>query len=162
MKAALLKEIAAQEQSVKDKTSELADTVQKNAQAKKDLEDTTNALDADTKFLVEMEATCKTSKEEHDARVKERGDEIVAVGEAMGILTSDESRDLMTRTFNFIQVNAAVNAASEHKIRNKAAMKILRAAKKQGNYQLAQLAVSVQLDAFVKVKKAMDDMLALN
>merc|ERR1719421_1223889 len=65
MKAALLKEIAAQEQAVKDKKSELADTVAKNAQAKKDVEDTTAALTADEQFLLEMEKTCKTSKEEH-------------------------------------------------------------------------------------------------
>merc|ERR1719421_2269419 len=160
MKKALLSEIAAQEQAVKDKKSEMADTNQKNAQAKKDVEDTTNALTADQQFLVEMEQQCKTSKDEHDARVKERQDEIVAVGEAMGILTNDESRDLFTRTFNFVQINAAVKESAEHRIRDRAAKMILRSAKKSGNYQLAALAVSVQLDAFTKVKKAMDDMLA--
>lgn len=161
MKKALLKEITAQEKAVKDKTTEMADTNQKNAQAKKDKEDTTNALNADQKFLVEMEQQCATSKDEHDARVKERQDEIVAVGEAIGILTNDESRDLMTRTFNFVQINAHIKESSQHTVqRNRAAQMILRTARKSGNYQLAALAVSVQLDAFVKVKKAMDDMLA--
>jgi len=160
MKKALLAEITAQEQAKKDKKSELADPIQKNAQAKKDVEDTTNALNADQQFLVGMEEQCKTSKDEHDARVKERQDEIVAVGEAMGILTNDESRDLFTRTFNFVQINASVKESSTHRLRSRAAKMILRSAKKSGNYQLAALAVSVQLDAFVKVKKAMDDMLA--
>jgi hypothetical protein len=161
MKAALNKEIKAQQAAKKSKKSELADTNQKNAQAKKDVEDTTNALTADEQFLVEMEQQCATSKDEHDARVKERGDEIVAVGEAMGILTNDESRDLFTKTFNFVQVQKSSSmTAQENKVRSKVAKMILKSAKKSGNYQLAALAVSAQLDAFVKVKKAMDDMLA--
>jgi len=160
MKKALLAEIAAQETAVKDKKAEMADTNQKNAQAKKDVEDTTNALTADQQFLVNMEEQCASSKDEHDARVKERQDEIVAVGEAMGILTNDESRDLFTRTMGFVQINASVKESSTHRLRSRAAKMILRSAKKSGNYQLAALAVSVQLDAFTKVKKAMDNMLA--
>jgi len=160
MKAALLKELAAQEEAKKSKKSDLADTNTKNAQAKTDKKATEDALDADTKFLLDMEATCKTSQEDHDARVKERSDEILAVGEAMGILTSDESRDLMTRTLSFVQVKSKSTESTQHRIRSRAARVILRAAKKSGNYQLAALAVSAQLDAFTKVKKAMDDMLA--
>jgi len=156
MKAALLKEIASQELSVKNKKTELADTNAANAQAKQDVEDTANALGADQKFLLGLEERCSTSSDEYAARQKERADEITAVGEAMGILTNDESRDLFGRTFNFVQVNTS----AEHRLRETVARTILSVAKRTGNYHLAALAVSSRLDAFTKVKKAMDDMLA--
>merc|ERR1719446_894639 len=43
---------------------------------------------------------------------------------------------------------------------NKAMQRILMMSKKHKNWQLASLAVRVKLDAFTKVKKAMDTMLA--
>merc|ERR1719199_1704356 len=46
------------------------------------------------------------------------------------------------------------------KAQNKAMQRILMMAKKNKNWQLASLAVRVKLDAFTKVKKAMDTMLA--
>jgi hypothetical protein len=160
MKAALLKEIAAQETSVKNKKTELAETNAANAQAKQDVEDTTNALGADEKFLVGLEEKCSTSSDEFNARQKERSDEIAAVGEALGMLTDDESRDLFGRTFNFVQVTSKTMSKAEHRIRESVAKTILASAKKTGNYHMAALAVSARLDGFEKVKKAMDEMLA--
>merc|ERR1719421_1199703 len=61
----------------------------------------------------------------------------------------------------FLQVDSRVMAPRrETKARDRAAQKIIKIAKKHRNWVLATLAVSVQLDAFTKVKKAMDDMIA--
>merc|ERR1719160_2344785 len=51
-------------------------------------------------------------------------------------------------------------AAMQEKAKNKAMQRILSAAKKNKNWALASLAVRVRLDAFTKVKAAMDKMLA--
>merc|ERR1719386_526558 len=48
----------------------------------------------------------------------------------------------------------------QEKAKSMAMYKILAMAKKSKNWQLASLAVRVKLDAFTKVKKAMDTMLA--
>jgi hypothetical protein len=160
MKAALTKEIAAQEKSVKNKKTELADTNAANAKAKQDVEDTTAELSADEKFLVGLEDRCSTADEEYQKRQKERTDEIAAVGEAMQILTNDESRDLFGKTFSFVQVASSQTTSAEHRVRESIAKSMISMAKKTGNYQLAALALSARLDAFTKVKKAMDDMLA--
>merc|ERR1719238_2157625 len=51
-------------------------------------------------------------------------------------------------------------ATGQRKRRDLAAKKLIGVAKKHRNWVLATLAVTVQLDAFKKVKKAMDDMIA--
>merc|ERR1719238_792485 len=51
-------------------------------------------------------------------------------------------------------------ATGQRKRRDLAAKKLIGVAKKHRNWVLATLAVTVQLDAFTKVKKAMDDMVA--
>jgi len=155
------------------KTAELAQATQDDAQAKQDLEDTQAALSADQKFLIELKKNCKIADEEYAARSKARGDEVVALGEALKILTSDENRDLWGKTMSFLQIGSVnskhsshavgssrTNSGSQNMARTAAVKRILATAKKTKNWQLATLAVSVQLDAFVKVKEAMDKMLA--
>merc|ERR1719408_715174 len=65
---------------------------------------------------------------------------------------------------SFIQTNAVTSALSRVKAQNRArtqaVQRILATAKHTKNWQLATLAVSAQLDAFTKVKEAMDKMLA--
>merc|ERR1719408_168751 len=61
----------------------------------------------------------------------------------------------------FLQVRGmVVSSQRQTKERFAAAKKIAAIAKRHGNWVLATLAVTVQLDAFTKVKKAMDDMVA--
>jgi len=164
LRAAKEAQIAAANGAIEEKSRELADTGAKLAQAKQDLEDTQNALSADQKFLIDLEKRCKIADEEYEARAKTRDEEIIAIGETIKILTSDESRDLFSKTMSFVQVGLVQRhgqiqgqeASDKH--RHAAAGKILALAKRQHNWMLAGLAVSVQLDAFTKVKEIMDKM----
>merc|ERR1740130_167538 len=70
LKAAKTKEITAAKKQVDNKTVELADTDEANAQAKEDLSDTRSALDADTTFLLNLKQKCKESDAEMEARTK--------------------------------------------------------------------------------------------
>jgi len=158
MVAALREQIAAAKASKKSKKQQLGDTSAQMQKDKKDKKDTTAALSADEQFLMNLKKKCAQSDEEYNARQKSRTEEISAVGEAIGVLTDDESRDLFSRNFNFVQVDATVTSKAQQVLRAKAAKKILSAAKKQGNYAMAALAISVKLDGFTKVKKAMDEM----
>merc|ERR1719456_1302929 len=58
LKAAKESEIKAGTDQKDTKTQELADTDEKLAQAKQDLEDTRNSLAADQKFLLNLKETC--------------------------------------------------------------------------------------------------------
>jgi chromosome segregation ATPase len=84
------------------------------------------------------------------------------------MLTSDDARDLFSKTMSLKQSFVQVGLVQHHaqvqreeasgKQRHAAASKILALAKRQHNWMLAGLAVSVQLDAFTKVKEIMDKM----
>merc|ERR1719482_2120072 len=120
LKAAKEAEIKAGTEQKDQKTQELADTDEKLAQDKQDLEETR------------------------------------AVSEALAILSSDDAHDTFTSTFNFVQTSAQ---SQESQNRDKAAKVLFDAAKKYGNPKLAAVATAVRLDAFTKVKAAIDEMI---
>merc|ERR1719424_2090243 len=93
---------------------------------------------------------------EWEERQKTRQLEMEAVSKALAVLSGDDAHDLFTKTFNpsLLQKGSTSNRRSQ-------ASKLLKAvAKKVGNPRLATLAESVQLDAFTRVKKAIDDMVS--
>merc|ERR1719359_1250157 len=158
LKAAKESEIKAGTELKDTKTQELADTDEKNVNAKTDLEDTRNSLSADQKFLMNLKETCQMTDQEWEERQKSRAEEIKAVSEALAILSSDDAHDTFTRTFNFVQVR--VKARMTRKNRDKVSALLFKAAKANGNPRLAALAARVRLDAFTKVKAAIDEMIA--
>merc|ERR1719409_596565 len=161
LRAAKEEEIAAGEKQIEEKTAELADTDMKNADAKEDLEETTAQLDEDQKFLVNLKTTCETVDKDFALRKRNRLDEITAISETIEILTNDEARDAMNTTFNFLEISAKTReGAKKGKARREAAALLREAARKSRDPMLSVLATSVQLDAFTKVKKAIDDMIA--
>merc|ERR1719163_450286 len=140
------------------KTQELANTDEKLAQSKQDLEDTRAALSADEKFLMMLKEKCQMTDQEWEERQKTRQEEMAAVSKALAVLSSDDAHDLFTKTFNPALLQKASSTHSQR--RTQAAQLLAVAAKKFQNPRLAQLATTVKLDAFVKVKKAIDDMVA--
>merc|ERR1719327_768264 len=95
---------------------------------------------------------------EWEERQKTRQLEMEACSKALAVLSSDDAHDLFTKTFNPAFVQKESNMHSE---RRSQASKLLSAvATKLQNPRLATLAVRVRLDAFTKVKKAIDDMVA--
>jgi len=156
LKAAKEKEIAAAQEQVTTKTGELATADEKNAQAKQDREDTTEALSADEKFLMNLKEKCQMTDQEFAERLKTRQLEMEAVSKAMAILTSDDAMDTFSSTFSFVQVTRKVTSSK----RTDASKLLSDVARKLNNPNLMTLAMKVKLDAFEKVKKAIDDMIA--
>merc|ERR1712194_448724 len=151
-------EIAAGQEQIDKKTEQLADTDEKNAQAKEDIEDTKKSLAADEEFLMMLKEKCSMTDAEWEERQKTRQLEMEACSKALAVLSTDDAHDLFTKTFNpsLLQKDAAM-----HSERRAQASKLLSAvAQKMKNPRLATLAVRVRLDAFTRVKKAIDDMVA--
>merc|ERR1712078_318132 len=133
-------------------------TDEKNAQAKEDVADTKKSLSADEQFLMMLKEKCSMTDSEWEERQKTRQLEMEACSKALAVLSSDDAHDLFTRTFNpsLLQKENAM-----HSERRSQASKLLSAvARKTQNPRLATLAVRVRLDAFTRVKKAIDDMVA--
>merc|ERR1712032_1567863 len=158
LKAAKEAEIAAGKASIEQKTQELADTEEKLANAKQDLEDTSASLAADQKFLMMLKEKCAMTDKEWEERQKTRQEEMSAVSKALAVLSTDDAHDLFTRTFNPALLQRSEVA---HSARRSEASSVLSAvAHKFRNPKLAALAVQVRLDAFTRVKKAIDDLIA--
>merc|ERR1712083_1032684 len=158
LKAAKEAEIAAGQEQIDSKTQELADTDEKNAQAKEDIADTKKSLSADEQFLMMLKEKCSMTDSEWEERQKTRQLEMEACSKALAVLSSDDAHDLFTKTFN---PSLSQKENSMHSERRLQASKLLSSvAAKLQNPRLATLAVRVRLDAFTRVKKAIDDMVA--
>merc|ERR1712151_414133 len=140
------------------KTQELADTDEKLAQAKEDIEDTRNSLAADEKFLMMLKEKCQMTDKEWEERQKTRQLEMEAVSKALAVLSGDDAHDLFTRTFNPAFAQTGEAATSQR--REQASKLLSQVAKKLNSPRLSALAYRVRLDAFTRVKKAIDDMIA--
>merc|ERR1719272_120002 len=156
LKAAKEEEIKAGQEQIDTKTTELADTDEKNAESKEDLSDTKASLAADEEFLAMLKEKCAMTDSEWEERQKTRQLEMEACSKALAVLSGDDAHDLFTKTFNFVQAGTA--AHSER--RTAASMLLSAVATKLNSPRLAALAVRVRLDAFTRVKKAIDDMVA--
>merc|ERR1719378_575907 len=100
LKAAKEGEIGAGQAQIDTKTQELADTDQKLAQSKEDVEDTKSSLSADEQFLMMLKEKCQMTDKEWEERSKTRQLEMEAVSKALAVLSGDDAHDLFTRTFN--------------------------------------------------------------
>merc|ERR1719428_748439 len=105
-----------------------------------------------------LKEKCSMTDNEWEERQKTRSLETEAVSKALAFLTSDDAHDLFTRTFNPSLLQEAASRTSDR--RAQASDLLSAAAHKLESPRLATLAVKVRLDAFEKVKKAIDDMVA--
>jgi len=157
LKEAKETEIAAGEASLDAKTQQLASTDETLAQAKEEREDTYASMGADKKFLMELKVKCAMTDKEWEERQKLRQSELVAVAKAISILSSDDARDMFSKTFNpesFVQVRRKTNSD-----RRAQAVNALRTVA-SSNPKIAAIATAMRLDPFPKVKKAIDDMVS--
>jgi len=144
--------IEAAEKMEEEKEAEKAETDNLIAEAKEDLGQTEETLNADKTFLANLEKMCADADSAFEKRKASRLDEIKAVAETIEILTGDEARDAMSGTYSFIQTSSTKSR------RQQAASLLRRVALKNHSPEISFLASTVELDAFTKVKKAIDDM----
>jgi len=155
-------EIQAASGTMEVKSEQLADSTQKVAQAKVDVEDTRKALAADEQFLVDLEDRCKNADAEYATRQQTRQDEILAISETINMITGDEAKDLFSRTksLSLLQIKSRRHVLPLNSpTRSQVAAHLLQTAQKYSAWQLATLAVSVSLDGFEKVKATIDNMI---
>jgi len=156
VKTAKQAEIKAGQATLQDKKQQLANSEETLAQAREDKEDTQASLGADEQFLMNLKEKCSGTDADWEARQKSRAEELAAISQAVAILHSDDARDLFSKTFNsaFVQTRSSSSAGR----RDAAAAVLLKAAARTRSPALSALATSVRLDAFTRVKKAIDDM----
>jgi len=161
LKASIMKELEPTINVRAKKDGEKADKDQKTDDAKKDLEDTMAALAANKEYLLKVREKCRLIDLQYEARLKTRQLEVEAVTKAIAILSTDESMDLATDTFNSAAASLLQKELAENKQKqSKASDFLVAVAQKIRSPKLAAFALRVRLDAFTKVKEAIDDMIA--
>merc|ERR1719355_50230 len=105
-----------------------------------------------------LKEKCSMTDSEWEERQKTRQLEMEACSKALAVLSSDDAHDLFTKTFNPSLVQTESSMHSER--RSQASKLLSTVAHKLHSPRLATLAVRVRLDAFTRVKKAIDDMIA--
>merc|ERR1719460_973441 len=101
---------------IDEKTQELANTDEKNAQAKEDLVDTNNTLGADEEFLANLKEQCASMDSEWEERQKTRALETEACSKALALLTSDDAHDLFSKTFALVQTQSTTRSMSRARV----------------------------------------------
>lgn len=157
LKAAKEEQMAASRKQQSNYEQELADALEKKAQAEEDLHDTEESLSNDQKFLLGLRKRCKETDEEYHARQKSRSEEIAAVSETIEILDKDEAFEVAGRA-----LPKQVGGFLQLKLTNQKKEAVLKVLKKlsKNDPRIGMIAMKVRLDAFTKVKKAIDDMVA--
>merc|ERR1719463_761605 len=126
LKAAKEEEISEGQSMLDEKTQQLANTDEKNAEAKEDLVDTKASLAADEEFLANLKEQCSSMDAEWEERQKTRALETEACSKALALLTSDDAHDLFSKTFSLVQTQSA----TESKRRAEVSALLAAAAKK--------------------------------
>jgi len=154
MKSAKEGEISAAEDKVGKKTSQLADSDEKHANAKTGLKDTSDQLEADSAFLADLKKKCASADQEYEARQKTRHEEIKAVSDTIGILTSDEAKDGFSASMGFVQTR------SMSREREQASRMLRKAGLQFRSPQMLQLSSAARNDAFAKMRENIDALVA--
>jgi len=153
-----------------EKSEARATALQNGASAKSDLADTTNTRDDDQNFLQETTAACNQKGSDFDSRSQLRGEEIVALEKAIEILSSDNVKGAAEKHLptmvqrSLIQLRATksllqgVNDTNESDEQARVASFLKIKGAKLHSRVLAAMALRVEQDPFVKVKKIIQDL----
>jgi len=162
--AAKTKEVNALTRTIEAKTVRIGEMSVSIVQMKEDLSDTQAALLEDQKFLKDMDKNCAAKTGEHEANMKVRGEELVAIADTIKILNDDDALELFKKTLpgasaSFVQVGASAAALSTRALAKITEARHLESRPRPGLDFLALALQGKKID-FGKVVKMIDDMVA--
>jgi len=187
LSASKTSQIASGKEKLDSNEGEHADNQKALSDAKENLAQTREQRSTDVEFLRNLKLTCGDLDKQWEQRSKTRSAETLAVSEAISIITADDNMDLLRTSVSLLQVEDSSEEGTEMRMRRNRAIASLRKASQEPFFatkdllsawegrssagpilnargsprtQLSTLAVSVSIDSFTKIKKAMDKMSA--
>jgi len=147
-----------------EKTEAKAKALQNAADAKSDLQDTTQTRDDDAKYLADLTAQCEQKSSDFANRQQLRAEEIEAVEKAIEILSSNAvSANSEKHLPQLMQVKGTaltqLRSATENPNQARVAAYLKAQASKYNSRVLSALATHVEADPFKKVKKMIKDLI---
>merc|ERR1719359_50106 len=96
--AAKEKEVSALTKAIEEKMVRLGELQVNIVEMKEDLDDTAKALLEDKKFLADLGKNCAKKAAEHEANMKLRGQELLALADTIKVLNDDDALELFKKT----------------------------------------------------------------
>jgi len=154
------KEIAALTKGIESKTARVGELGVKIAQMENDLEDTTEGLAQDQKFLANLDKNCELKKKEWAAYKDMQSQEMVALADTIKILNDDDALELFKKTLpsasSFMEVEVTSGAV------RKSALNALKSArhtrKADPRLDLIEMAMKGGKIGFGKIIKMVDNL----
>merc|ERR1719159_903521 len=145
------------------KAREKASKLQKAAEEKGDLADTTATRDSDQVYLDDLVATCSQKSSDFESRQQLRTDELAAIDKAIEILSSgavsgNADKHLpgfVQKSVSFLQLSARAGNPTQQRV----AAFLREKGSSINSRVLSALAVRVEADPFEKVKKMIKDLI---
>jgi len=144
-------------------------------EAQAEVDDLKAQVEADTGFIADTKSSFEAKTEEFEKRKKLRMEEIAAIGEAIGILHSDDARDTMAKSFSnqgylLLQKRRKASKAEiqrKQKLIQKAFAEVRKAGEQGHDARISVLALKVLMssrsketpDALKEVVEAIDKMI---
>merc|ERR1719336_225310 len=126
-----MEQIDALTASIQTKLKEIGELGIEIVDMKEDVDDTANALEADKKFLAELEKGCATKTKEWEERSKIRAEELVALADTVKVLNDDDALDLFKKTLPSASASLMQTAVTSEAMRTEALSEIRSARKCQ-------------------------------
>lgn len=160
-----LKEKEALTAEIEVKSTRSGDLGVQIASMKNDAGDTGEALEADQKFLAELQKGCATKGSEWEARSKTRADELVALADTIKILNDDDALELFKKSLPSASAGFVQVEVSDANLRSAALASIRKGMQKldapdRARLDLISLALHGKKIGFAKVIKMIEEMVA--
>eukprot|EP00933_Yihiella_yeosuensis_P035268 TRINITY_DN2878_c0_g3_i1.p1 TRINITY_DN2878_c0_g3~~TRINITY_DN2878_c0_g3_i1.p1 ORF type:complete len:664 (-),score=245.91 TRINITY_DN2878_c0_g3_i1:84-2075(-) len=161
LKEAKDEEIGAGLALIEKKKGQKAEADDERTQKQFEIKDMQKVLANDIEFAAEVIKKCKIMDGEYNERVATRTEEVKAIKKAIDVLDSDEAHDSFAASLpkSFLQESAVSISAAEQQQRLAQVSEELMTSGRKHDLRLVTLAMRTKLDGFVKVKKAIDDMI---
>merc|ERR1719408_476913 len=157
--AAKTKEVGALTRTIEAKTVRIGELSVEIVQMKEDLDDTQKALLEDRKFLADMDKNCAAKTKEHQANMKLRGEELVALADTIKVLNDDDALELFKKTLPGASASFVQMKATSSSVRARA-VAVLRQRPHSMHLDFIALAIQGKKIGFEKVIGMIDEMVA--
>lgn len=150
-----------------EKKTAKSQLLQKAADAKGDLADTTTTKEDDIKFLADLTATCEQKASAYEGRQKLRAEELKAVEQAIEIMSGNAVKGHSEKHLpQLLQIQGKrplalvqLGAQAQNPAQKQVASYLKSQGKKLNSHLLSALAERIVVDPFKKVKKMVKDLI---
>jgi chromosome segregation ATPase len=160
-------EIDALTAAIEEKTKKIGELGLFLVNGKDDVDDMTESLAEDKKFLAELSKGCSTKEAEWEERKKTRAAELLALADTIKILNDDDALELFKKTLpapssaSLLQVQATLSEQRELARQKLAKARNQAPRANRAKLDMILLSLSNRKADFSKVIKMIDDMLAM-